>query len=156
MNKIIFYSKYPVVLFMLFWILLVHCSSRSIVIFLIVSKEIQVRSEKILLFFRKETFLQLLFTFIAKKNRNKIFFSVDQNCKTKKFAIRTISDKYFAKYIISHTSKKFAKILWKEKFSPKKFDKKIFGKKKFFETKKLEKSFLNNFGSFFVFEKKIE
>ena len=62
-------------------------------------KKLKVRSEKILLFFRKEKFSNSVFTFIAKKKlQNKIynFFSVHQNCKTKKFA-RKISNKKFRK-----------------------------------------------------------
>ena len=60
----------------------------------------KVRSEKILLFSRKETFSNLVFTFIAEKKiakKIKIFFSVHQNCKTKKFTISKISNKKFRK-----------------------------------------------------------
>ena len=117
---------------MMFWIFLVRCSSRSIVIFLIVSKEIQKYDQRKL--FRKEIFLNLEFTFIAKKKSQKKFtivFSVHQNCKTNKIAIRKFRVKNFAQYIISQTSntkeirenivrKIFAEIfLRREKFSPK-------------------------------------
>ena len=82
------------------------------------------RSETILLFFRKQKFSNLAFTFIAEKKiaqKFTIFF------RTPKLRIKN-----FAKHIISQTSntkeirenivkKIFAEIfLWKEKFSPKK------------------------------------
>ena len=51
--QIIFYSKYPLVLFMLFWISLVRCSSRSTIFFLIASREIQKYDQKKFYFFQK-------------------------------------------------------------------------------------------------------
>ena len=146
-----FFSKYPVVLFMLFWIFLVRCSSRSTVIFIIVSKKNpKIRSEKILLFFTKEIFSNLLFKFIAeKKIAKKIynFFSVHQNCKTKKFGISKIPNKksrkihYFANIKYKRNSGKYCeknlrrnifvkKISAKKKVVEKNFGKKIFSKKK--------------------------
>ena len=118
--------------FTLFWIFLVRCSSRSIVIFLIVSK---VRSEKILLFFRKEKFSNLVFTFIAdKKIAKKInnFFSVHRNCKTNKFAISKMSKKKFRKILC------FANIKYKRnsrKYCEKNLRKNIFVKRKIFAKK---------------------
>ena len=137
--QIIFCSKYPVVLFMLFWIFLVRCSSRSIVIFLMVSKKNpKVRSEKILLFFRKEKLSNLVFTFIAEKKSQKkfsIFFSVHQNCKTKTFAISKISNKKFRKI---HD---FANIKYQRnsrKYCENNLRRNIFVKRKIFAKKKFD------------------
>ena len=130
---------------MLFWIFLVRCSSRSTVIFLIVSKEIQKYDQrKFYFFFRKETFSNLVFTFIAeKKIPKKIynFFSVHQNCETKKFAISKIWNKkfrkihYFANIKYKRNRRKYCgknlrrNIFGKEKFSPKKIFRKRNSKK---------------------------
>ena len=144
---------------MLFWIFLVRCSSRSIVIFLIVSKEIRKYDQRKFYFFcRKETFSYLVFTFIAKKKLQKkftMFFSVNQNCKTKKIAISKISNKKFRKHQIQKT---FAKILWKKSsqnifvkrkiFAKKNLINKIFTKKNFrkknFSKKEIRKKFFEN------------
>ena len=121
---------------MLFWVFLVRCSSRRIVIFLIVSKEIEKYDQRKFYFFSEKT----IFKFgihvhrwkkkIAKKIYN--FFSVHQNCKIKNSQKAKFRIKIFAKYNILQTSnakeirenivkKIFAEIfLWKEKFSPKK------------------------------------
>ena len=125
---------------MLFWIFLMCCSSRS---------------TTILLFFRKETFSNLVFTFVAEKKIAKkftIFFSVHQNCKTKKFSISKISNKkfreihYFANTKYERNSQKyFAKnlgrnIFVKRKiFAKKKFDKQKFHQKKIFVKKNFSK-----------------
>ena len=117
----------------------------------------KVRSEKILLFFRKETSSNLVFTFITeKKIATKIynFFSVHQNCKTKKFAISKISNKkfreihYFANTKYKRNSRKYCEktssqkyLCEKKKFRQKKFDKQNLHQKKFFE-KKIRKKFL--------------
>ena len=96
-------------------------------------------------FFRKGTFSNLIFTFIAeKKIAKKIynFFSVHQNCKTKKFAVSKISNKkfrkihYFAKIKYKRNPRKYFEknlrrniFVKKKNFRRKKFDKKIFTKK---------------------------
>ena len=99
-------------------------------------KNPKVRSEKILLFFRKETFSILVFTFIAeKKIAKKIynFFFLHQNCTTKKFATSKISNKkfrkihYFANIKYKRNSRKYCE---KKNFRQKKFDKKNFHQKK--------------------------
>ena len=65
------------VLFMLFWIFLMRCSSRSTVIFLIVSKEIQNYDQRKFYFFSEKKHFQIWYlvfpyTKIAKqKIRNK-------------------------------------------------------------------------------------
>ena len=139
---------------MLFWIFLMRCSSRSIVIILIVSKEIQKYDQRKFYFFS-------------------IFFSVHQNCKTKKFAISKIPNKkfrnihYFANVKYKRNSRKYCennlhrnifvkrkifaqknsiiKIFTKKKFVAKKFRKKNCWKKKiqkqFFEKKNFLKIF---------------
>ena len=85
---------------MLFWIFLVRCSSRSTIIFLIVSKEIQKYDQRKFYFFSEKKHFQIWYSRSSlKKNckKNLQFFSVHQNCKTKKFAIREISNKKFRK-----------------------------------------------------------
>ena len=85
---------------MLFWIVLVRCSSRSIVIFLTVSKEIQKYDQRKFYFFsEKKIFLIWYSRSSLKKIAKKIynFFSVHHNCKTIKFAISKISNKKFRK-----------------------------------------------------------
>ena len=86
---------------MLFWIFLVRCSSRNIVIFLIVSKEIQKYDQRKFYFFSEKKHFQIWYSSSSlKKKIAKItynFFSVNQNCKTKKFAISKISNKKFRK-----------------------------------------------------------
>ena len=166
---------------MLFWIFLVRCSSRTIVIFLIVSKEIQKYDQRKFYFFSEKEHFQIWFSrsSLKKKSQKKftIFFSVHQNFKTKKFAIRKMSNKnfrkihHFANIKYKRNSQKYCeknlrrnifvkrkifakknsiiKILTKKKFVEKNFRKKHFSKKKF------EKSFRNNFGNFFIFEKKV-
>ena len=153
---------------MLFWIFLVRCSSRSTVIFLIVRvKKSKSTIRENFTFFRKETFSNLAFSFIAEKKiakKIKIFFSVHQNCKTKKFAISKISNEEFRKihYFANIKYKINSRKYWeknlrinsfvKRQICAKKFDKKIFTKKKFVE-KNLFEIFYNNFGNFFIFEK---
>ena len=133
---------------MLFWIFLVRCASQSTVIFLIVSKEIQKYDQRNFFFFRKEKFQNLVFTFIAKKKiAKKIcnFFSVYQNCKTKKSAISKISNKrfrkihYFANIKYKRNSRKYCE---KKNFRQKKSIIKIFTKKKFIEKNFRKKNFL--------------
>ena len=88
--QITFYCRYPVVLFMLFWIFLVHCSLQGTVIFLIVSKEIQKYDQRKFYFFSKKKHFQISYSRSSlKKNckKNVHFFSLHQKCKTKKFAI---------------------------------------------------------------------
>ena len=146
--QIIFHSKYPVVLFMLFWIFLVHCSSRSTIIFLIVSKEIQKYDQRKFYFFQKRNIFKFgIHVHRWKKNRKKNnFFSVHQNYKTKKFVISKISDKkfreihYFANIKYKRNSRKYCEknlrrnIFMKRKiFAKKNSIKKIVTKKKFVE-----------------------
>ena len=123
---------------MLFCIFLVRCLSRSIVIILIVSKEI-------------DNYDQRKFYFFS------IFFSVHQNYKTKKFAISKISNKkfrnihYFANIKYKRNSRKCCekffrrnsfvkrKIFAKKKFDNKNFDQKKIFVKKIFPIKKMYK-----------------
>ena len=126
-------GKYPV-LFTLFWSFLARCSSRSIVIFLIVSKEIRKYDQRKFYFFQKRNIFKFGIDIHRwKKNRKKIaiFFSVHQNCKTKKFATSKILNRkfrkihYFANIKYKRNSrnivkKMFAKIIRWKKFSPKK------------------------------------
>ena len=132
--QIIFYSKYPVVLFMLFWIFLVRCSSRSTVIFLIVSKEIQKYDQKKFHFFSEKKNFQIWYSRWSLKKKSQKKFSVHQ----KKFAISKIpQNTLFRKHQIQ---KKFARKLWKQSsqkyfcekknFHQKKFDNKNFQPKK--------------------------
>ena len=122
-----------------------------------------------LLFFRKETFLNLVFTFIAAKKTQKKFkfFFRTPKLKNKKVAISKISNTkfrkihYFANIKYKRNSQKYCEknlrrnIVVKRKiFAKKNSIKKIFAKKKFVEKKKFEKNFENNFGNFFIFEKK--
>ena len=111
-------------------------------------------------FLRKETFSNLVFTFIAEKKSKKkftIFFSVHQKCKTKKFAISKISDKKFRKIHY------FANIKYKRnsrKYCEKNLCRNIFVKKKKFSKKKFEKNlkiknFLNLILSIFLYLKKV-
>ena len=94
------------------------------------------------------------------------FFSVHQNCKTKKFAISKISNTKFRKIHnfanikYKRNSRKYCEknlrrnIFVKRKiFTKKKFVEKNFRKKNF-SKKKIEKNFRNNFGNFCIFEKK--
>ena len=149
---------------MLLWISLVRCSSRSTVIFLIVSREIQKYDQRKFYFFSEKKNFQICYSRSSlKKNRKKNlqFFSVHQNCKTKKFAISKISNKKFRKHQIQ---KMFAKILWKNLrrnifvkkniFTKKNSINKMLTKKKFVEKNFRKKNFLNNFGNFFIFEQK--
>ena len=166
--QIIFYSKYLVVLFILFWIFLVRCSSRSIVIFLIVSKEIQKYDQRKFYFFQKRNIFKFgIHVYRRKKNRKKnlqFFLSVDQNSKTKKFAISKLSNKkfrkihYFAKIKYKRNSRKYCEknlrrnifVERKKNFAKKKFDKKIFTNKKFVEKIFVKKNFAKK-----KFEKKM-
>ena len=134
--QIIFYSKYPVVLFMLFWIFLVRCSSRSTVIFLIVSKEMQKYDQRKFYFFSKKQHFQIWYSLssLKKKKQKKFtnFFSVHQNCTTKKIAISKISNKKFRKIHY------FANIKYKRnsrKYSEKNFLRNIFVKRNIFAEK---------------------
>ena len=135
--QIIFYSKYPVVLFMLFWIFLVRCSSRSIVIFLIVSKKIQKYDKRKFYFFSEKKNFQIRYSRSSLKKKQKkftIFFSVHQNCKTKKFAISKISNKKFRKIHY------FANIKYKRnsrKYCETNLRRNIFVKRKIFTKKNL-------------------
>ena len=134
--QIIFYSKYPMVLFMLFWIFLVRCSSRSI--FLIVSKEIQKYDQrKFYFFFRKEKFSILVFTFITeKKIAKKIFNFFFRTPKLQNKKFRKIH--YFANIKYKRNSRKYCeKNLSRNIF----VKRKMFGKKnsiiKIFTKKKI-------------------
>ena len=134
---------------MLFWIFLVRCSSRSIVIFLIVSKEIQKYDQRKFYFFLEKKNFQIWYSrsSLKKKLRKNLqFFSVHQNCKTKKFAISKISNNkfrkihYFANIKYKRNSRKYCEknlcrnIFVKRKIFAKKNSLiKIFTKKKFVE-----------------------
>ena len=154
---------------MLFWIFLVRCSSRSIVIFLIVSKEIQKSDQRKFYFFsEKKIFKFCIHDHRWKKKSQKKFtivFFVHQNYKTKKFAISKISNTKFRKHQIQRNSRKYCEknlrrnIFVKKKiFANKNSIIKIFTKKKFvekmFRKKKSEKNFKNNFGNFLYLKKK--
>ena len=121
--------------FLYFWIFLVRCSSRSIVIFLIVSNEIQKYDQRNVYFFSEKKNFQIWYSRSSlKKNRKKIynFFSVHQNCKTKKFAISKISNKKFRKIHY------FANIKYKRnlrKYCEKNLRRNIFVKRKIFAKK---------------------
>ena len=114
---------------MLFWIFLVHCSSRITIIFLIVSKEIQKYDQRKFYFFQKRNISKFGIHVhhwkkkIAKKTYN--FFSVQKNCKTKKFAISKISDEKIRKiHYFANIKYQYRNICEKKNFRQKKFDKK--------------------------------
>ena len=121
---------------MLFWIFLVRCSSRSTAIFLIVSKEIQKYDQRKFYFFSEKKNFQIWYSrsSLKKKWQKKftIFFSVHRNCKTKKFAISTISNKEFLKIHY------FANIKYKrnsQKYCENNLRRNIFVKRKIFDKK---------------------
>ena len=107
----------------------------------------------ILTFFQKRKIFKFVFTFIAeKKSQKKIynFFSVHQNCKTKKFAINKIPNKKFRKIHY------FANIKYKRnsrKYCEENLRRNIFVKRKIFTKKKcVEKNFRKkNFSKIFFF-----
>ena len=123
---------------MSFWIFLVLCSSRSIVIFLIVSKEIQKYDQRKFYFFSEEKNFQIYYSrsSLKKKIEKKMynFFFLHQNCKTKKIAISKISNKkfrkihYFANIRYKRNGRKYCEknlrrnIFVKRSFRQKKFD----------------------------------
>ena len=125
---------------MLFWIFLVRCLSRSTVVFLISSKEIQKYGQRKFYFFQKRNIFKFgIQVHRWKKNRKKKlqFFSVHQNCKTKNFAISKISDKKFRKIHY------FANIKYKRnsrKYCEKNRRKNIFVKRKIFAKKNWSKN----------------
>ena len=133
--QIIFYSKYPVVLFALFCIFLVRWSSRSIVIFLIVSKEN-------FSFFRKETFSNLVFTFIAEKKiaiskisnkkLRKIYYFANIKYKrnSRKYCEKNLRRTIFVNRKVFAKKNSIIKIFPKNKICRKKFSYKIFYEKK--------------------------
>ena len=126
---------------MLFWIFLVRSSSRSTVIFLIVRKKSKSTIRENFTFFRKETFSNVVFTFIAEKKIAKKmynFFSVHQNCKTKKLAISKISNKKFRK--IHYFANMKYKKNWR-KYCEKNLRRNIFVKRKIFAKKNSIKKF---------------
>ena len=132
--QIIFYAKYPLVLFMLFWIFLVRCSLRSTVIFLIVSKEIQKYDQRKFAFFQKRNIFKFgIHVHRWKKNckKNLQFFFRTLKLQNKKFAISKISNKKLRKIHYFVNIKYNKNILVKRKiFAKKKFEKKMFPKKK--------------------------
>ena len=137
---------------MLFWIFLVRCSSRSIVILPIVSKEIQKYDQRKLYFFSEKKHFQIWYSRLSLKKKSPkkftIFFSVHQNCKTKKFAISQISNKnfrkihYFANMKYKRNSRKYCENNLRRNIFVKR---KIFAKKnsiiKIFTKKKCRKKF---------------
>ena len=133
--QIIFYAKYPVVLFMLFWIFLVRCSLRSTVIFLIVSKEIQKYDQKKFYIFSQKKHFQIWYSrsSLKKKIAKKItIFFRTPKLQNKKFAISKISNTKFRKIHYFANIKYNKNIFVKRKiFAKKKFDKKCSPKKKF-------------------------
>ena len=159
---------------MLFWIFLVRCSSRNIVIFLIVSKGIQKYDLRKFCFFSEKKHFQIWYSRSSLKKRSQekftIFFFCRPKCKTKKFAIRKISNEkfrkihYFANIKYKRNSRKYCdknlrrnifvkRKIFAKKNSIKKFSLKRICRKKF-SKKKIVKNFKNNFGNFFIFEKK--
>ena len=82
-----FLFQIPVVLFMLFWIFLERCLSRSIVIFLIVSKEIQKYNQRKFYFFSEKKNFQIWYSrsSLKKKSQKKftIFFPYTKIAKQK-------------------------------------------------------------------------
>ena len=115
---------------MLFWTFLVCCSSRSTVIFLIVSKEIQKYDQRKLDFFQKRNISKFgIHIPRCKKIANKIynFFFRTLKLQTKKFAISKVSNKKF------HKIHYFANIKYKRnsrKNSEKNLRRNIFVKRK--------------------------
>ena len=106
------------VLFMLFWIFLVRCSSQSTVIFLIVSKEIQKYDQRKFYFFSEKKHFQIWYS--RSSHKKKI---------AKKFAISKISNKKFQKIHY------FANIKYKRnfrKYCEKNIRRNIFVKRKIF------------------------
>ena len=127
------------VLFTLCWIFLVRCSSRSIVIFLIVSKEIQKYDQRKFYFFSEKKHFQICYSrsSLKKKMQKKftIFFPYTKFGK-KKFAISKISNNFFCKIHY------FANIKYKinsRKYCEKNFRRNIFVKRKIFAKKKFDK-----------------
>ena len=121
---------------MLFWIFLVRCSSRSIVTFLIVSKEIQKYDQRKLYFFPEKKHFQIWYARSSlKKNRKKnvqFFFPYTKIAKQKNrnkqnFDKKIPQNSLFRKHQIQ---KKFAKIL-----SKKNLRRNIFVKRKIFAKK---------------------
>ena len=110
---------------MLFWIFLVCCSSRSTVIFLIVSKEIQKYDQKKFYFFSERKHFQIWYLrSTLKKNRKKnLQFFPYTKISNKKF--RKIH--YFANIKYKRNSRKYCE---KKSFRQKKLDKKNFYQKK--------------------------
>ena len=129
---------------MLFWIFFVRSSSRSTVIFLIVSKEIQKYDQRKFYFFSEKKHFQIWYSSLKKKLQKKFTicfpYIILKNKKIRNN--QNFEKKNFAKYIISQTSdtkeirdnivkKIFAEIfVWKKNFRQKKFDKKNFHQKK--------------------------
>ena len=131
--QIIFYAKYPVVLFMLFWIFLVRCSLRSTVIFLIVSKEIQKYDQRKFYFFSEKKHFQIWYSrsSLKKKLQKKLHFFPYTKIAKQKFAISKISNKKFRKIHYFSNIKYNKNIFVKRKiFAKKKFDKKSVPQKK--------------------------
>ena len=104
--QIIFYSKYPVVLLMLFWIFLVRWSSRSIVIFLIVSKEIQKYDQRKFYFFSEKKNFQIWYSRSSLKKKSQknlqFFFRTPKlqnykNCNEQNFEKKFRRKKCFEK-----------------------------------------------------------
>ena len=95
---------------MLFWIFLVRCSSRSIVIFLIVSKEIQKYDQRKFYFFSEKQHFQIWYSRSSLKKKRKknvqFFFPYTKIVKQKKSQYAKFRIKNSAKYIISQTSNK--------------------------------------------------
>ena len=164
---------------MLFWIFLVRCSLRSTVIFLLVSKKIQKYDHRKFYFFSEKQNFRIRYSrsSLKKKSQKKftIFFSVHQNCTTKKIEISKISNKkfrkihYFANIKYKRNLRKYCKknllrnifvkreIFAKKNsmkiFAEKKIGRKIFSYKKFFE-KKNSKKILEIILAIFLYLKK--
>ena len=140
-----------------------RCSSRSIVIFLIVRKEIQKYDQRKFYFFSEKKHFQIWYSrsSLKKKSQKKftIFFSVHQNCKTKKFAISKISNKkfrkihYFANIKYKRNSRKYCENNLRRNIF---VNRKIFGKKNSIIKTFTKKNFVEkNFGKKKLEKKKI-
>ena len=132
--QIIFYSKYPVVLFMLFWIFLVHCSSRSTIIFLIVSKEIQKYDHRKFYFFQKRNIFKFgihvhRWKKIAKKMYNFFSVHIKYERNSRKYCEKNLRRNIFVRRKIFAKKNSIKKMFTKKKFVGKIFVKKIFRKK---------------------------
>ena len=130
---------------MLFWIFLMRCSSRSTVIFLIVTKETQKYDQRKSYFFLEKKHFQIWYSHSSLKRnwkKNCKFFFRTPKLQNKKFAISKISNKKFRKIHYFANIKYKRKIFVKRKiFAKKNLIKNIFTKTKFVEKNFRKKNF---------------